>query len=164
MSPKAVVALGDFIYDFDALIGFWEPYAQAQQTRIVRISPDSLRPQRVARIFLETLRIYGRVGNALPLIEMVCNLKLQQSTDPRDKIFAVLGLAGDSNEYFQPDYTKSVEEVYVDFAICFLNQIPKANVPPGRLLLQGGRHNQRLSLPSEWCSDSDCSVSLDKKK
>jgi hypothetical protein len=94
------------------------------------------------------------VGNAIPLIELVCNLKLQQSTDPRDKIFAVLGLAGDIGDYFQPDYSKSVEQVYVDFVTCFLNQIPRANVPPGRLLLQAGRHNQRLSLPS-WVPDWD---------
>ena len=154
VNPKAIVALGDFVYDFTALIGFWDPYVQALHNRIVSNPSDNLRAQRVARTFLETLRVYGRVGNAIPLIHIVCNLKLQQSTDPRDKIFAVLGLAEDVGDYFQPDYSKSVEQVYVDFATCFLNQIPRANVPPGRLLLQAGRHNQRLSLPS-WVPDWD---------
>ena len=43
-----------------------------------------------------------------------------KATDPRDKIYALLSL-GQSG--IQADYSKSVEEVYTDFAISYISQI-----------------------------------------
>src|SRR5450432_462359 len=45
-----------------------------------------------------------------------------QSTDPRDRIFAFLGMAKEETALsFRPDYYKSVIEVFTDAAEAFLN-------------------------------------------
>ena len=53
--------------------------------------------------------------------------KIHDCSDPRDKIFAILGLSNDIAQVgIEPDYTKSVEEVYHALAISFLQsrQLP----------------------------------------
>ncbi|KAH8665064.1 heterokaryon incompatibility protein-domain-containing protein [Tricladium varicosporioides] len=44
-----------------------------------------------------------------------------EATDPRDKIFALWGLASDAEEQeFQPDYDKSCTDVYTEAALAFI--------------------------------------------
>jgi hypothetical protein len=47
-----------------------------------------------------------------------CACRRPAATDPRDKIYGVLGI---SNSDFSTDYAKSVREVYNDFSKCWLN-------------------------------------------
>ena len=57
------------------------------------------------------------IGKRLSLESLVCDLAPFQATDPRDSIFALLGLAKDADLIpgFQPDYCKSVLDVYSQF-------------------------------------------------
>lgn len=52
-----------------------------------------------------------------PLIHLMRSFRRFQATDPRDKVFALLGIAGDTEALgLRPDYRKSCEEVYSDLA------------------------------------------------
>ena len=56
-----------------------------------------------------------------PLIYLMRSLRHFQATDPRDKVFALLGIASDSQVLgLRPDYRKSCEEVYTDVTRAFI--------------------------------------------
>lgn len=89
------------------------------------------------------------------------------ATDPRDKIYALLGL---SKHDIEPDYSQSPESIFIDFALQTLgvatNKFAKLEAIDGEpplasdrdfrraivLLSCAGRQNQSLSLPS-WVPD-----------
>ena len=51
------------------------------------------------------------------LLSVVDMASLLQATDPRDKLYAILGMTSSS---VLPDYTKSVQEVYTEFASAYV--------------------------------------------
>jgi Heterokaryon incompatibility protein (HET) len=58
-----------------------------------------------------------RAAEPSPLIYLMRSLRHFQATDPRDKVFALLGIASDTKTLgLRPDYRKSCEEVYTDLA------------------------------------------------
>lgn len=77
-----------------------------------------------------------------------------RATDPRDKIFAVLGLVTDASRgLIKPDYTKSVEEVYESAARMILLHHPEKLQSVNLLALAGiGRYKRRQVVPS-WVPD-----------
>ncbi|KAG8160327.1 hypothetical protein KVR01_009863 [Diaporthe batatas] len=52
-------------------------------------------------------------GLALIWHELVLHARIQQATDPRDKLYSVLGLL---DRKFKPDYAASIEDVFCNFA------------------------------------------------
>lgn len=47
-----------------------------------------------------------------PLQDLMRECRYRRATDPRDKIYSLLGLMGDRlNDFLQPDYSKSVGNV-----------------------------------------------------
>ncbi|KAK0611308.1 heterokaryon incompatibility protein-domain-containing protein [Immersiella caudata] len=61
----------------------------------------------------------------LSVLELLNNTRGFHATDPRDKIFAVVGLAGDMNRDFVEtfvDYDKSLDEVQTELAAWFLTK------------------------------------------
>lgn len=86
--------------------------------------------------------------NDLPkLLDLLSIFRTLNATDPRDKIYAFRGLASDENESPLPDYAKSVEEIFVDFATFFVRQ-----GLTGQLLLEAGRNRTVRNVPS-WVPD-----------
>jgi len=70
------------------------------------------------------------------------------ATDPRDKVFALLGLAEDSTESrFQPDYSKSVQEVYKETTKEVITRELSLAI-----LEYAGLSRLQIELPS-WCVD-----------
>lgn len=62
---------------------------------------------------LEKIRKGWNKGRRQPLRELLWETRYRRATDPRDKIYSLLGLMGDPmSKLLQPDYTKSVSEVY----------------------------------------------------
>ncbi|CZT43758.1 uncharacterized protein RSE6_03840 [Rhynchosporium secalis] len=52
-----------------------------------------------------------------PLIYLLRSLRRFQATDPRDKAFALYGIAGDTRAHgFYPDYSKSCKDVFTNLA------------------------------------------------
>ncbi|KAN0095150.1 HET domain containing protein [Hyaloscypha variabilis] len=54
------------------------------------------------------------------LLDVLSRFRATYSTDPRDKIYGLLGLATD-NLPIVPDYTKTPQEVYIDVALAQIN-------------------------------------------
>ncbi|KAG4421912.1 hypothetical protein IFR04_005024 [Cadophora malorum] len=58
-----------------------------------------------------------RAAEPSPLIYLMRSFRHFHATDPRDKLFALLGIAKDTEALgLHPDYRKSCQEVYSDFA------------------------------------------------
>lgn len=77
-----------------------------------------------------------------------------EATNPRDKIFALLGVLPDAERlcFEAPDYTKTVEQVYIDTAQSFIQQNSL------EIILYSGACKQILRLPS-WVPDWSAPIS-----
>lgn len=64
--------------------------------------------------------IVEREKSALRLVAIIAYLGDCEATDPRDRIYSVLGLAGDFRLVDQPDYYQSLKEVYTAFVTSFI--------------------------------------------
>lgn len=63
-----------------------------------------------------------RTGN-FQLYSLVRNARLRNATDPRDKIYSMLGLASDIDTHpFIPDYSLPVGRAYADFTRRYIQQ------------------------------------------
>ena len=103
----------------------------------------------------------GFLGSALTsqtqytLLDLVSAFRNMESTDPRDKLYAFRGLASDKLLAPLPDYSKSVEQVYSEFATYFVSQGYGM-----QLLCEAGtmRFSKMQTLPSwaaEWSFNAD---------
>ncbi|KAM5349772.1 hypothetical protein ACJ41O_006277 [Fusarium nematophilum] len=52
----------------------------------------------------------------LTMVQLLRNCLSRQSTDPRDRFYAVMGMAEDAGDFGKPTYDSSVESVYENFA------------------------------------------------
>lgn len=68
-----------------------------------------------------------KVGEA-NLLQLVSSVSTTHATDPRDKIFALIGLAGDRFYDTVPNYNKSEAEVFADFARAVIRSETNLNV------------------------------------
>ena len=72
---------------------------------------------------LENIRQGWINGKRQPLRDLLRECRYRRATDPRDKIFSLLGMMGDKlSTYLIPDYSKSVSEVYANVAFHFIEQ------------------------------------------
>lgn len=65
--------------------------------------------------------VHNRTPKGLSMVELVCRARDFHASDPRDKVFGLLGLANDIDSdadlpNLRPDYTRSTVEVYSGFA------------------------------------------------
>jgi len=79
-------------------------------------------------IALEQIRTAWARGMRPPLQDLIYECRRRRSTDARDKIYALLGLMGDSmSDFLRPDYSKSINEVYANVARHFITQTKSLN-------------------------------------
>ncbi|KAL2686910.1 hypothetical protein Neosp_004453 [[Neocosmospora] mangrovei] len=86
------------------------------------------------------------------LVQLLRNCLSRQSTDPRDRFYAVIGMASDAGDFGKPDYNSSVERVYENYArtiisrdrslglLCYARSAvvtPEIPPRPGRLAVLG---------------------------
>ena len=97
--------------------------------------------------------LHDAVGMRLPnLLTLMTVFRSLDATDPRDKIYAFRGLAVDRDSSSLPDYSRSVEEVYCDFASFFIKQGYGM-----QLLVEAGLSRSQRPLPS-WVPDWSLSL------
>ncbi|KAH9207202.1 heterokaryon incompatibility protein-domain-containing protein [Leptodontidium sp. 2 PMI_412] len=83
-----------------------------------------------------------------PLIHLLSLFDRSEATDPRDRIFSLLGLASDgTDEEFRPDYNESIETVSRRFSLGFIQKGYGM-----RVLLLAGLSNEVPNYPS-WVPD-----------
>ncbi|KAK5652633.1 hypothetical protein OQA88_10226 [Cercophora sp. LCS_1] len=61
-------------------------------------------------------RVYRMHGTQLSMLSLLRSCIRRCSTDPRDRIYAIMGIAHDASDFGTPDYSKSAEEVLTGFA------------------------------------------------
>lgn len=89
-----------------------------------------------------------------PLRDLIRECRYRRATDPRDKIFSLLGLMGDKlNAYLKPDYSKSVREVYANVALHFIAQ--SESLDPLCSWQTFGRQNELPSWVPDYSLDQD---------
>jgi hypothetical protein len=85
-----------------------------------------------------------------PLLELVVNNRFAKCSDPRDRIFALLGIShGTALSDLPPDYTETVAETYLRAAKYFI-----ATGDGAALLYQATTLRRKYNLPS-WVPDWD---------
>ncbi|KAM3424451.1 hypothetical protein BST61_g6455 [Cercospora zeina] len=127
--------------------------------RVARLGPKSHRNL----VVMSRTRSSIHVGNSmkhmmttpdpdLSLPSLLSTYRGYEATDPRDKVFALLGIAS-SQEGLVPDYTKSCEAVYQDVAATLLQQSPHLDLlascqaSPER---NANNNNRRPSWVPDW--------------
>jgi hypothetical protein len=100
----------------------------------------------------------ARTGSKLSFLSALRNHRKQHCTDPRDKIFGLIGVADLSpipQERLHVDYFKSTCEVYIEAAQAIIKQTGQLEVlcdsKPGTPLM-GKAYNAQTGLPS-WVPD-----------
>jgi len=74
-------------------------------------------------IGMEKIRMGWNEGKRQSLRDLIHETRYRRATDPRDKIFSLLGLMGDKmNNLLKPDYKKSVSAVYADVMYHWITQ------------------------------------------
>ncbi|XXG97228.1 hypothetical protein Hte_003523 [Hypoxylon texense] len=87
----------------------------------------------------------------MSLLEALLESRHHRATDPRDKIYALLGLTSDGDDIVpSPSYTNSVESIFENLTAAIL-----ATTRPTNLLLLAGWAPLRLKFPhaSPWAVD-----------
>ncbi|KAH8650007.1 ankyrin and HET domain-containing protein [Xylariales sp. PMI_506] len=88
-------------------------------------------------------------SDASDIVNVLYPTRRMQSTDPRDKLFALVGLCGSAG--IDPDYTRSVRDIYIDFMRTFI----EANHDFSLILTAGlwnAANGEDINLPS-WVPD-----------
>ncbi|KAF1974397.1 hypothetical protein BU23DRAFT_531979 [Bimuria novae-zelandiae CBS 107.79] len=125
-SHRTVTArIGEYTLPFEAIIiaALWQSFLTRSYTSLSDVELGHARSGQgyLPELWLNLL--HTRKPRGLPIIELVCRARDFQASDPRDKLFAMLGLANDVYTssgllpyYLQPDYTISKDAVYMRFA------------------------------------------------
>ncbi|CAJ2510846.1 Uu.00g064710.m01.CDS01 [Anthostomella pinea] len=90
-------------------------------------------------------------GYVSRLLDVLARFRFTEATNPRDKIYGLLGLASDAMGII-PDYSKSVGEVYTGFFQAYVNTTQDLD-----LLCQSPWHFGSMMAPKKgmpsWCPD-----------
>ena len=109
-------------------------------------------------IGIEKIRIGWQDGKRQALLDLILECHYRQSSDPRDKVYAVLGLMGDRmNDLLQPDYSKSISEVYTNVTRHFITQYESLDPICGQQLR--GRQQGLPSWVLDFSLDQDLAAS-----
>ncbi|EON66416.1 hypothetical protein W97_05513 [Coniosporium apollinis CBS 100218] len=146
---------GTFSIEFDVL---------AFALEVAKLVYDD--PRVNAPFNIQLLTTQRREGSRTTLLEVLEKVRPWTCTDPRDKVYAGLGLvAGDTSQHIIPDYTRPAEDVYIDVVKTVLNRYLEGHRldflahavhlqwPHNKLKkLTGSVSVKRLSIPS-WLPD-----------
>ena len=135
LSHRAMMILGQNLFEFERLEFslFFIIKSKLHEHAIIRLPRLVLMPMTIKMI-----REESEYRNLLRLLRV---LHLSRTTDPRDKIYCLLGLADDIGTAPTPDYSQSVEEVYRTFAVHFIKSCEGLSILRNSGTSQGARVN-----------------------
>jgi hypothetical protein len=84
---------------------------------------------------------------APPLLELLLSHKSKKSTDPKDKVYALVGISSSRHTFGKIDYSLSMREIYTHTARHIINTSQKLNV-----ICVKQHDTDQFSLPS-WVTD-----------
>jgi len=119
MARQAIFLCGLTLISANFLLPFAEFFVDSEFYRKLRGQPWYCKHQNLSRIASVKTRL--EAGRNLGMLELLKVAVRFEATDPRDKVFALVGLAKDVNPSLI-DYTKSTEEILIILALHILNQ------------------------------------------
>jgi Heterokaryon incompatibility protein (HET) len=72
--------------------------------------------------WLFTTNLYFGIEGPSPLLGLMYFSRSFKTTDHRDHIFALLGVASDPEDFLEPNYEKTIEQVYHETSSCLIRQ------------------------------------------
>ena len=113
LAKNAEVQCGSHKMPWDDLVAAGRLLVQHHLTSALDIDPGPITA-------MQRYRDATVSGQNLTLLELMHNSRSNWSTDPRDKIYGLLGIAAEDQAYhLDPDYERSVEDVYKEIALSF---------------------------------------------
>lgn len=135
MAQKITFACGADTVAYNALHHALRLLRNFRLWQLLKLGHDTTRPTLVredsglrARVIdtdpshpIDLLKI-SRAEGAMPMMYLLRRLQRFNATDPRDRVFALLGIATDAGVLgVRPDYSKSCEQVYTELARALLS-------------------------------------------
>jgi len=128
LSKQAVVVLGEAKVYFpllEAAVSLWNGLVRTESSTLInfgqqiRITRSGIAPVTRLLMLLNIDPKYKeqKTPFATKLQYILRQTRAQLASDPRDKVYGVLGLIDGDHEGFVPDYSRNVIQVYTDFAI-----------------------------------------------
>jgi hypothetical protein len=123
-----------------------------QHVSVPLVEGGAARHARESIATMETLRRSRNGPMPMPLIHVLLETCYHDCSDPRDKIFAVLGLAKDwlKEQNIKPDYKISPEEVFKDFAVWDVLYSGSLRILSCASRSQSGRGSKLPSWVPDW--------------
>jgi hypothetical protein len=123
-AKRAIVRCGPFEVPWDQLVGA-VVFADRNHVKTNQLTEADLRRGAFYAPFKE-MQIYRRarfLGNPIKPLDLLIGSSRCGATDQRDKVFALLGLATDSQSpLLSPDYSKTWSQVYIDLVRFFVER------------------------------------------
>ncbi|OBT60746.1 hypothetical protein VE03_10875 [Pseudogymnoascus sp. 23342-1-I1] len=157
-APRITLVVGRQMLDWEMLVAFLgdAQYADAFHMEWGHRSVGSLAGTTFSRIkTIQNQRARTQEGHIERMLDVLARFKGCEATDPRDKIYGLLGLTTQAKELVV-DYRKSVAEVYTDVAILEINASANLDIITQNPFQGFSSSAERLpNLPS-WVPDFSC--------
>jgi hypothetical protein len=148
-AKRATVRCGPFEVPWDQLVGA-VVFADRNHVTTNQLTEAELQRGVFYAPFKE-MQMYRRtrfLGNPIKLLDLLCSSLRCGATDPKDKVFALLGLATDSESPFlSPDYSKTLSQVYIDLVRFFVERDNRLDI------LCASTHEKPYSELPSWVPD-----------
>lgn len=145
LPDQAIVILGDVQFEFEKLESC---IVFLHNSGLFHHGIVLLPLQAIAPMAIKKIREKSENRN---LIHLLRRLYKSQTTDPRDKIYSLLGIADDVSMVPRPDYSQSVEAIYRSYAMHFIT-----NCEGLSLLRYSGIANGASRANTTWVPRWDC--------
>ncbi|OCK76758.1 hypothetical protein K432DRAFT_445801 [Lepidopterella palustris CBS 459.81] len=153
VASSAVIYCGEWTFPWTTFIEAIEWAAELGLTTIYNV--DDRNNERVLR----WMQAKVALGVPQKLLTLLLRHRQASATDQRDKIFALLGLACDS-DVVEVDYRKSVEEVYREFTVNILNDGQDLDILGAAHLHVGDGLTKLPSWTPDWSVGNSIIISL----
>jgi hypothetical protein len=162
VATKVHVIYGGRYLDWMELVYTMSAFLEPEMSTLL-LTTENVRDKRELILALRSAQQMERyrdelhMKNPLSLQEVILGCSTSLATDPRDKVYGLLGIATDLDpldESLFPDYDKSVEEVYTAIARHFLSKDDDADADALHILpLAGIGHSRTLQHLPSWVPD-----------
>lgn len=122
--------------DFEALSYVWGAFSVKRSIEIGKVLEHPAGPRviqgRILRVISNAaitglVRMFRTAQRKTPLDVLMGMFKFWKATDPRDMVYALLGLAHLSKSQIVPNYEESLASVYRDLTISFIHETGNLN-------------------------------------
>ena len=141
LSRQAIMMVGEDYFEFERLVS-----SLHFVTSIHLFSHSRIRLPRQILVPL-TIEKIRRGNESRNLIHLLHLLPSCRTTDPRDKIYCLLGIADDVRVAHKPDYSQAVEAVYRSYAVHFIRNCEHLNLIRHSGIAQGASRPDGTWVP-----------------